>query len=266
MPDTDLTVIVATYERELWLEAALRSIQRSAASAERDGVRCRVIVVDDASPSDASRRVCEALGVEYLRVAVRTSRRDPAGARAVRLQRVESEFFCFFDDDDEMLPEHLPRHVAALRSGADVAISSYWFVDADLRRYRRYAPMDPTLGLLLAGHNPVNDHALQRTATCRSAWDPSLEKAQPYGAWLELLYRGARFVRVEKPTFLYRRHRGNMSAASDPRFDELREQLIASYRHQVHVRDGRVPGPPWTFRARELFAAPARAARRAVGR
>lgn len=266
MSETDVTVIVATYERPVWLDGALRSIRRSAEVAERDRVRTRVIVVDDASPSDSTRRVCGSHAVEYLRVAERTARHDPAGPRGLGLAQVESELFCFFDDDDEMLPEHLSRHVALLRDGADVAVSSYWFADETLRPYRRYVPTRPTLGLLLAGHNPVNDHALQRTATCRSAWDPALEKAAPYGAWLELLYRGARFERVREPTFLYRRHGANMSVARDARFASAIEDLIARYREQARVRDGRVPGPPWSYRARELVARPARAALRAVRR
>lgn len=264
--DTDVTVIVATYERPAWLEGALRSIEQSADVARQDGVRTRVIVVDDASPTDATRRVCESLRMEYMRVAEKGAGRDPAAPRALGLERVESEFFCFFDDDDEMLPEHLSRHVALLRNGADVAVSSYWSTDRELRPYRRHVPMRPTLGLLLAGHNPVNDHALQRTATCRSVWDPANGEAAPFAAWLELLYRGAGFERVMDPTFLYRRHRGNMSVTRNPEFAVSLMSLRARYREQVRLRDGRVPGPPWAYRAREAVAAPARAAVRALRR
>lgn len=261
-----MTVIVATYERPVWLEGALRSIQRSAEVAQRDGVRTRVIVVDDASPTDATRLVCEFLRVEYVRIAEKSPSRDPAAPRALGLEQVQSEFFCFFDDDDEMLPEHLSRHVALLRNGADVVMSSYWFTDPELRPYRRHVPMRPTLGLLLVGHNPVNDYALQRTATCRSAWNAQYGEAAPFAAWLELLYRGARFERVLEPTFLYRQHAKNMSRARDETFGVVLAALRARYREQARLRDGRVPGPPWSYRARELVARPARAALRSVRR
>lgn len=266
MPGADVTVVVATHERPGWLAGALDSIQRSADVARQDGVRTRVIVVDDASPTDATRRACASRQVEYVRVSEKSPGRDPAAPRALGLGMVESEFFCFFDDDDEMLPQHLQRHVAALRDGFDVAVSSYWFADEALRPYRRYVPMRPTLGLLLAGHNPVNDYALQRTETCRPAWDAAHGEAAPFAAWLELLYRGARFERVLEPTFLYRRHRGNMSTARDARFARVLEELIARYRERVLARDGRAPAPPLAYRARELVARPARAARRAFGR
>ena len=71
---------------------------------------------------------------------------------------------------------------------------------------------------------------------------------------------------MREPTFLSRRHGANMSAGRDARFRALLEDLRARYREQVRVRDGRVPGPPWSYRARELLARPARAALGAVRR
>lgn len=263
MTRSDVTVVVATFDRPSWLEMAVRSIQASAAHAARHGIDTRIVVVDDASPTNAAWSVCQRSGVEYERVAERSGRHDPATARGLGLSKVNSELFCFFDDDDVMLEEHIVRHVGALADGADVAISSYWFTDEELRPYRRYVPMQPTLGMLLAGHNPVNDYALQRTASCASAWHPELGELAPLGAWLELAYRGARFVRVVTPTFLYRHHEANMSEARDDRFARERAALEARYRQKVLARDGTVPRPPFAFIAREAIAKPARAVLRA---
>ncbi len=58
----DVTVIVATHDRADWLAISLRSIQTSAAFARLRSIETRILVVDDASPGDATRDVVRLSG------------------------------------------------------------------------------------------------------------------------------------------------------------------------------------------------------------
>jgi len=74
-------------------------------------------------------------------------------------------------------------------------------------------------------------------------WDPNLDQVIFYPIWLELLYRGARFTRLDEPTFLYRRHDSNVSDRLDERDAELRRSVRERYVGLVMERNGSLPSP-----------------------
>ncbi|MGH9021595.1 MAG: glycosyltransferase family 2 protein, partial [Acidimicrobiia bacterium] len=228
---TDVTVVIATHDRPDWLATCIRGVQLSAEVARSRDISTRILVVDDGSHDDRSRRVCDALAVSYLRNPFPDGRNDPSAARVFGLEHVDSEAHVFFDDDDVMLPRFLSLHGEALHEDYDIAYSPFWVTDADLRAVRCQRHLPVRLGDLLADHCMVNDHCMVRTAVARDVWDPTLEKAMPFGAWLELAFRGRSFVQLREPTYLYRRHSANMStsAATDPRMVQLRTQLLERY-------------------------------------
>lgn len=248
----DITVIIATHDRPDWLAVSVRSIQTSAQFAALHGIRTRILVVDDASPGEATAEVCRALGADYLRNLVNDGRNDPSEARMLGLAAADSPFYALFDDDDVMSPRFLLAHMQAMSDGVDVVYSGYWFVDAELRPTRRVLPYRANLGDMLHNHNAINDHTLVRRDAIDGVWRPELEKAMMFGGYLEMLYRGCRFVRLGEPTYLYRRHDRNMSDEVDPRFTAIREELVAAYRARVLERDGRLPVPSSGIRVREL--------------
>lgn len=262
-PHVSVTIIVATYERSAWLAIALRSIQLSAEFATLRGIATRILVVDDGSPSSETRDVAASLGVDYLRNDENDGRNNPSAARLIGLNAVDTSHYAFFDDDDVMLPRWVAAHVEAIAEGYDIAYSAYWLTDAELVPQRRIVPYRVRLGDMLSDHNPVNDHCLVATDAARDVWNVDLEKAMMFGGWLELAYRGARFVRISEPTYLYRRHSRNMSDEVDPRFLEIRERLVQDYRARVMTRDGRIPGPSLQLRTRRRIAPVARAVLRA---
>ena len=257
-PETSVTVIVATYERPSWLAISLRSIQLSAEFARLRGIGTRIIVVDDGSPSATTREVAAALNVEYVRNAENNGRNDPSVARLIGLERVDSPYYAFFDDDDVMLPRWIAAHFDAIRNGYDIAYGGYWTTDAELRPHRRIVPYHANLGDMLANHNPINDHCLVATDVARGVWDPDLEKGMMFGGWLELVYRGANCIRIAEPLYLYRRHDRNMSDEVDKRFAAIRVSLVQTYRTRVMARDGRTPRPSARLRVRRLVAPGAR--------
>jgi glycosyltransferase involved in cell wall biosynthesis len=251
----DVTFVVATYDRPAWLGVAVRSIQLSIEFARLREIDARIVVVDDCSPGETTRAVCESLGVDYLRTPFNDGRNDPSAARRLGLDSVDTQYVAFFDDDDVMLPRWLPLHVESMRAGADLCHSAYYFTDAELAIERRSVPKRVSLGDMLAGHNMVNDHALVRSSLAIEVCDPSLGTAMPFGAWLELAFRRVASHRLTEPTYLYRRHASNMSLATptEESFLRAKSELIDRYRGLVLERDGRLPPTSASLRARRAL-------------
>ena len=242
----DVTVIVATHDRADWLAISLRSIQTSAAFARLRGIETRILVVDDASPGDATREVAQAVGADYLRNPVHDGRNDPSAARVLGLEVIDSRYFAFFDDDDVMLPRWVRLHVEAMEGGVDVCSSAYIRTDADLVPTRTTVPLVATMGDLLVGRISINTHSMLRTDLAREvSWDPELAAVMELPVWFEFMLRDYCFDRLAEPTYLHRRHDKNISdrMSQDPRDAELRRLIIDRYRERVLERDGVIPEP-----------------------
>ena len=76
---------------------------------------------------------------------------------------------------------------------------------------------------------------------------PERERAMLLTLWLELASAGKSFSTITEPTWLYRRHAGNIStflvSQRDARFYELRRQAIAEYTDRP-VGEPRSPSLP----------------------
>lgn len=243
----DVTIIVSTYDRPAWLAVSLNAIKTSAAFARLRSIETRILVVDDASPGEATRDVARALGVDYLRNPVNDGRNDPAVARVLGISAVDSPYFAFFDDDDVMMPRWVRIHVEAMERGVDVCSSAYIRTDGDLVPTRTVVPEVATMGDLLAGRISINTHSLIRTDGARAVpWETEWENVMELQVWLELMFQGCHFDRLTEPTYLHRRHDANMSdrTVRDPRDAELRRLMIERYREKVLERDGAIPEPP----------------------
>jgi len=239
-----VTVIIPTRERPELLRTTLHSILTSATEAERHGITTRVLVVDDASSTDGTRRLAKELSVDYARIDIHNGRNNPAAAIAKGVGLVDSEFFTIFGDDDIMLPRFIGAHMAALAQGYDVCASAYLWTDDALRTVRDVRLPEANIGDLLAGRITINDGAMTRVELVRDmVWDPTLDQVILYPIWLGLLYGGARFTRLDEPTFLYRRHQTNVSDRRDPTDAGKRQAVQEQYRELVLARDGTIPPP-----------------------
>jgi glycosyltransferase involved in cell wall biosynthesis len=243
-PGADVTIVIPTRDRPDFLRACLHSVLASAAEAAVDRVTTRVLVVDDASATDETQRLCAELGVDCLRLDVHTGPADPAVAIVRGVSQVESTWYSLFGDDDIMLPRFIRAHVAALRAGADVCATSYRVTDAELRPVDEVILPEAALGDLLVGTVTVNDGAMTRTDLVRGlSWDPALEKQILFPIWLELLSSGARFTRLTEPTFLYRRHGANISSSRTRADLAWRLRIAEPFRERILARDGVLPSP-----------------------
>ncbi|NUR60980.1 MAG: glycosyltransferase family 2 protein [Catenulispora sp.] len=268
MTDPELTVIVPTRERPGLLKETVDSITTSArAASDTLGATVRVLVVDDASPTDSTRDLVAqlrteaaaagtAVSVDYARVEEHDGRKDPGAAIALGVSLATSRYLTIFGDDDIMLPPHITTHLRNMRRGADVSAASYYITDGDLNRQYAKRRRAAHLGDLLIGRIDVNDGAFVRTDLIQAMeLDPALLAQMLYPVWATLLIDGRKFVYSRTPTFLYRRHDANISSANKDDTDAaLRKSLQEKYQALAAERLGAVPDPrkiDWARHKRE---------------
>ena len=148
---------------------------------------------------------------------------DREGAAATRnraLERVETEWVAFLDDDDELKPNHLracARH--AWLTGADIVYPGYDTIGDDpigcfgipfnpvLLRQRNYIPVT-----VLARTDLVRD-----VGGFRDHPDEYGERCEDWGLWLALLDAGAKFSHLAQRTWIWdcRRRYEEMMAVSN---------------------------------------------------
>lgn len=147
---------------------------------------------------------------------------DRTGAAATRqraLERVDTPFVAFLDDDDELFPEHLRLLTEAqARTGADLVYP--WFeveggTDPFTGQFGR--PFDPDE---LRDHQFIPITVLARTQSVRDAggfrdfpaeWGGSNED---YRLWIAMLDEGCAFVHVPRRTWTWYHWHGNTSGSA----------------------------------------------------
>lgn len=100
----DISVVIATYNREYCLERAVTSVvQQTLAPKE-------IVIVDDGS-TDQTRELVEKI-TKYSTIRIRyksTSNQGISAARNVGIDMCASEWIAFLDSDDEWLPEKIKK-------------------------------------------------------------------------------------------------------------------------------------------------------------
>jgi hypothetical protein len=237
-----VSVIVPTYNRPELLAETLASIERQTYPA------FETIVVNDAG--SAVRDVVARF--PHARLIEQPENRGPSPARNRGLAEARGEYVMFFDDDDEMFPDHLAAHVHALVStGFDVAYGQMINCFAVPIGGGRYAPDK------LASHLALMDHAdiqwagsLATTAIMfrralalqLGGLDESLPSAEDYEFWLRLA-SGREWARVAEVTSMYFiRNDGTNRSANGARKYLIAHQAIYEKHPTTRplVRAGRV--------------------------
>jgi GT2 family glycosyltransferase len=225
-----VSVIVPTYNRAVLLAETLASIERQTYPA------LETIVVNDAG-SDVNDVVAR---FSRARLLEQPQNRGPAAARNRGLADARGAFVMFFDDDDEMFPDHVAALANALiRTGLDVAYGQMidcFTVKAGPDRYA----IDS-----LAAHDVLLDHAdIQWAGSLAStaimfrrvlverigAVDESLPAAEDFEYWLRLA-EGREWARVPDVTSMYfiRRDGTNRSANGARRYLEAHQAIYAKH-------------------------------------
>lgn len=243
---TDVTMIIPTRHRAALLETTLGSLLTAASEATRDTEhRVRLLVVDDASEDDDTRHLAERMGVDYLRIDEHDGRMDPGAAIKLGIANVDTEYYSLFGDDDIALPRHFVLAFERLGEGVDVLSSSFHVVDEHLA-VRNTVVLRPTgVADIVAGRTALNDGSFVRHALVRDIeLDVSLEAHMLPPMWAELMAdESVRFAIVEEPSWLYRRHAGNISGSALSERDlELRRRSNEEGPPPRHREAGPSPG------------------------
>lgn len=228
MSGPDVTFACITHNRPAMLEVQLLSMLASAAMVKPKGITTRIVVVDDASDTMEAKAITKRLGVDYKRL---PENRGLAGALVVAFEQVDSPFYALWGDDDYQLPRWLPLHYAKMQEGFDVVAGSYWRADEDLRQLRVMDCPVATFADLKQGKVTCNDGALVRRDSVDPAWfRPERERAMVMTFWLAMASAGRKFAVIKEPTWLYRRHSGQLSEHSPSPHDmRLRLAAMAEY-------------------------------------
>ncbi|HLI95039.1 MAG TPA: glycosyltransferase [Candidatus Baltobacteraceae bacterium] len=234
-----VSVIVRTFDRQMLLPRALRSI---AAQTYAD---VEIVVVNNGGEDvrDIVEKHCGSRPRRYERLAERKhiSAASNAGARAA-----SGTYIAYLDDDDLLYPDHLARAIDALeRSGADIAytncIAEYARMDGDTKhllgfqifRESDFIPKD----LYVDNVAPIHSIVHRRDVFERFGFfDEDLAVTDDWEMWLRAS-RGARFVHVDRVTCEYSWRvdpaKGNMTLTHQRQFAESYEKITSRYEADV---------------------------------
>ncbi len=204
-----VTVVVPTRNRRDLAQVTLNSI------LAQQGVQVSVVVVDDGSTDD-SQRVLAALDRSRIQLVTHESSEGVAKARNDGVQRVQSEWTAFCDDDDVWAPDKLLLQVMAMRHSqrkwsycGAVAFSAdrgiRWTDPANDSNY--VVNRLPWKNTIPGGCSSVVVHT---DALGQDPFDLSLSTLADWDLWIRLS-QGGPPAAVERYLVGYRIHDANMS-------------------------------------------------------
>lgn len=195
---SDITVIIPSIPpRVQYLQRAMQS------------------VLDQTLPADA-------VIVEFDR-----DKEGPAAVRNRALEKVDTKWVAFLDDDDVMLPYHLEKlHQMAEATDADLVYP--WFHVISHRRTPGWDPLGaeglPFDADELAERNFIPMTVLAKADTVVRAggfvpvpdWQSSDgSTGEDWGCWMGMLKIGAKFVHLPYRTWVWNWHNANTSGRTD---------------------------------------------------
>lgn len=132
-----ISVVIPYYQRQA---GVLRRALASIAAQINTALPVEVIVVDDASPAPAHAELAamqwpQGMGARLIQRA----NGGPGAARNTGLDAVSpaTQYLAFLDSDDEWLPQHLVRAVAALDMGYDFFFADLYHIDQQTSAFVR---------------------------------------------------------------------------------------------------------------------------------
>ena len=233
----EVTVVVPTRDRPALLADALTSV------GAQEWRAARTIVVDDGSAEPL--RPPSGAAVELLR------RPQPGGVAAARnrgLERVETEWVAFLDDDDLWAPAKLARQLeVATAARADFVWCAVVVVDARRRPVGLVPAADPgSLQSRLVRTNAIGSPSsvLARTELVRAVggFDEELALLADWDLWLRLAGAG-RGSASREVLVAYTEHGGSMTAAARGGVERELARMAETHASLVRQHGARLGGP-----------------------
>lgn len=150
----------------------------------------------------------KAAGFPHL-IGADPDRTGPAAVRNRLLERVDTEWVLFLDDDDLLYPQY-SKIVARSLPGADVVYTAWELEGAD-QPWPKSGPFDPAL---LRQQNYIPVTACVRVDAVRAVGGFPAAREEDHALWLRMLDAGYRFRYVPVIGWVYRRHAESRTAAT----------------------------------------------------
>ena len=203
--DTRIDIIMAVYNEQNALEAAIESIQRQTIS------NWRIIACDDASTDESYARLCEMAEKDDRIIVLRNEENMGIAATSNRCLAVaDAAFIAIHDSDDCSFPERFEVQLNYLREHPDVSfVSSAAILFDESGEYgfiRRKS--HPTKNDFAWGNPFVNPCAMFRTEVIRAmngyreVW--YMRRTQDYDLFARLYAAGYEGVNLQTPLLYYR--------------------------------------------------------------
>lgn len=205
-----VSVVIPNHDYARFLPGCLGSL----AAQKMNLRRLEIVFVDDESGDgslDLARELLPGMAFGWHQILALPRVGRPGPVRNAGLEVARGTYLLTLDPDDRLLPDFLPRCLAALESrDADVVYTDYLVEEA--RRLRRVQLADYHR-LLLANQNILAPTALFR----RTLWDQgarfrSATRYEDWDFWIQLALLKARMTHLGEALYLYRVHGANYSA------------------------------------------------------
>ncbi|WP_127753256.1 glycosyltransferase [Devosia sp. 1566] len=236
-----LTFVIPAYNAAGTIRDTLKSL------VSQGRTDWNALVVDDGS-TDATLAIVSELAASEPRIKIiRSQHLGVCGARNAGLSATWTEWVCFLDADDRVLPHYVERMMAAARNGADLVYCGYDRVTtAGELLLRNLDASFERLGFAcVARYCPVSIHCVAtrtRVLSDLGGFDPALEVCEDWDLWQRAARTGIRIRMVPEALAIYVASDHSLS------FDNarmLRDGLKVL--RQGHAADPRVRRPATEF-------------------
>jgi glycosyltransferase involved in cell wall biosynthesis len=234
----NLAVMMAAYNADTYIEAALRSVLGQQGIGNLD-----VIVVDDGSTDDTAAVVAR-MSRDHPQIRmIRTENQGVTRARNVGLRALRdgTDLVSFLDSDDLVPPGRYARDVGFFLADPDLDLT---FGVTTMFREADAAQTGPAPGSQTASGRCVQlASGTYRASSLRAVgfFDESFRQAEDMDFLLRFFECAPRYVVQEETCLYYRRHGGNMTRDRDQLRRDFSRALLLSIRRR---RSGNLPPYP----------------------
>lgn len=204
MTKTLVSVVVATYRRELELQRALASV------AAQDYSCFEIIVVDDNDDAAWNKkvdRVIEQFTAEFSDIRLKYIRNSPnlgsAKSRNAGIEAASGDYVCFLDDDDIYLPERISTQLdAMIKADADYGVTDLMLysekdslIEVRTRKYIEDTSSDKLLKYHLMYHITGTDTMMfKRQYLCDIGMFSPIDVGDEFYLMKKAIENGGRFI------------------------------------------------------------------------
>lgn len=234
-----VSVVMPAYKVGAFIGDALASI------AGQTYTNWEILVVDDKGPDDGMVAIVRRFAAEHpthrVELIEHEVNKGVSAARNTGIAASIGELVAFLDPDDHWFADHLERATAQFERspGLDVTtgpvevldvgpVAKPTWVTARGEWHRTYFPHTLAIyNFIQPSATVVRRSAVQQVGGFDT--DPQIQHIEDYDLWIRMIDAGMRFVFLEKPTSLYRRHAAGATA------DRLRMRELDEYLFRKHA-------------------------------